>query len=114
MPTSALNVSFNQAFTTDDDGNEALNSRFNVFYQKGLTDLSSVEAGLILRTTNYLGDDGNDDSTLDLNLAYRHNLAESWDLVGGYVHTIDSENDSSTNRSDEVFLTIQKSFWRRF
>jgi len=112
-PKSSLDISFRQAFTTDDEGNEALNSRFNISYQRALTELSGFQAGVVMYSTDYLGGDQNRDSQVDLNLAYRRNLAEDWDLVGGYTHNISSENDA-TDRYDEVFLTIQKSFWRRF
>jgi hypothetical protein len=111
--SSSLNVSFNQAFTSNDDGDEALNSRLNVSYRRALTDLSSLQAGIVFRSSNYLGNSDQDDSQINLNLSYRHNLAEDWDLVSGYIHRLDNDNNT-TDRSDEVFLSIEKSFWRRF
>jgi len=112
-PRSDIDVSFEQSFTTDDDGDEALNSRLNASYRQQLTALASLQAGFVLRTTDYLGNTDDDDSLMTFNLAYRHNLAEDWALVSGYRHEVDNDNDS-IDRTDEIFLTIEKSFWRRF
>ncbi|WP_132464391.1 hypothetical protein [Rhodovulum marinum] len=112
-PTSRLNLSLDQAFTTDDNGDEALNSRLSVSYNRDLTELSSLQAAVFLRSTDYLGGSEDADRQIDLNLSYRHSLAEDWGLVAGYTHRIDSENDT-TERSNEIFLSIEKSFWRRF
>lgn len=112
-PTSRLNVSLDQAFTTDDDGDEALNSRLSVSYNQDLTALSSLQAAVFLRSTDYLGGPEDADRQIDLNLSYRHSLAQDWGLVAGYTHRIDSD-DAATDRSNEIFLSIEKSFWRRF
>lgn len=112
-PRSVFDVSLDQVFTTDDDGDEVLNSRLNASWLQLLTELASIEAGLVFRSTDYLGDGGEDDTALDLNLTYRHSIARDWDIVGGYTHRIDDDG-SGRDRSDEIYLTIEKSFWRRF
>lgn len=110
---SAFDVSFRQNFTSDDEGDEALNSRLSLSYRQALTQLSSFGASLSLRQTTYLTGNQEDDSRLDLRLVYRYQLAEDWGLVSSYVHRIDSENDN-TERDDEIYLGIEKTFKRRF
>lgn len=68
---------------------------------------------MFLRSTDYLGGPEDADRQIDLNLTYRRSLAEDWSLVTGYTHRIDRENDA-TERSNEIFLSVEKSFWRRF
>lgn len=75
--------------------------------------MSSFGASLSLRQTTYLTGNQEDDSRLDLRLVYRYQLAEDWGLVSSYVHRIDSENDN-TERDDEIYLGIEKTFKRRF
>lgn len=112
-PRSQLNVSLDQRFTTTDSGDDALNSRLGISFSRELTALSSLQAGMLLRSTDYLTGSDDPDRRVDLSLTYRHSLAEDWDLVGGYTHRVDTENDT-TNQSDKIFLSIEKSFWRRF
>lgn len=112
-PRSAFNVSFDQIFTTDDDGDEALNSRLALSYLQALTELASLRAGLAYRDTTYITGDEEDEDRLDVSLVYRQQLAEDWDLVSSYVHRIDRDDDD-TERDDEFYLGIEKTFRRRF
>ena len=112
LPRSQFGVSLDQAFATDTDGSETLNTRMSVDWAFELTRTSTLGAGLNLRDTEVLGASG-DAQRLDLSLTYSHALTEDWSLIGGVTHTIEREDGSADIRSDEVFVGLRTSVgWR--
>ncbi|MBL3566217.1 hypothetical protein JMM59_14590, partial [Rhodovulum sulfidophilum] len=62
-----------------------------------------------------LVDDANTDSRkLQLDLVYRHALAEDWNLVGGYSHSISDKSDEDRDHSSKVFIGLEKATRWRF
>ncbi|WP_134079545.1 hypothetical protein [Rhodovulum visakhapatnamense] len=114
LPRGSLGASAEQAFTTDSDGDEVLNSRFSLSYRHSLTPLSSFQAGLGLSQTDYISADSEDGDRLWLDLSYRHNLAADWDIVSGYSHSLSKKGDADREYSNKVYISLEKSIQWRF
>ncbi|ARE42508.1 hypothetical protein RGUI_4191 (plasmid) [Rhodovulum sp. P5] len=113
LPRAALSASFAQGFTTSSDGDEALNSRLNLTYLQELSPEASVQAGLMLAATDYVGAGVDDTQRVDLSLAYRHRLTRDWDAIGSYAHSFSRDRGGDEEESGTVFLGLEKSFrWR--
>ncbi|MCE8455100.1 hypothetical protein [Rhodovulum sulfidophilum] len=114
LKRGTFGVKLDQAFSTDSDGEEALNSDFRVTYRQELTPLSSLQAGVVLRDTDFVDDANTDSRKLQLDLVYRHALAEDWNLVGGYSHSISDKSDEDRDHSSKVFIGLEKATRWRF
>ncbi|RBO52888.1 hypothetical protein DSD19_11980 [Rhodovulum sp. BSW8] len=114
LPRGTFGMKLDQAFSTDSDGEEALNSNFGVTYRQELTPLSSLQAGLILRDTDFVSDDDSDKRKLQLDLVYRHSLAQDWNVVGGYSHSISDRSSDDREYSSKVFIGLEKATQWRF
>ncbi|WP_287188256.1 hypothetical protein, partial [Rhodovulum sp.] len=114
LPRGSFGITLDQAFTTDSDGEEALNSQIALSWRQELTPLSSLQTGIRLRDTDFLGGAGVDTRKITLDLVYRHALAGDWDMLGGYTHTLSRQEGASDSRSDEVFIGVEKRVRWRF
>lgn len=112
LPSGQIGVSLDQSFATNSGGFETLNTRLDVDWRRELTRVSSLGAGIGLRDTDVLGGPG-DAQRLDLSLSYSHDLTEDWALIGGVTHSVEREEGSPDDRSNEVFVGLQTTVgWR--
>ncbi len=113
MPRAAFNVSLSQAFSTTNTGDETLDSRLSMNYERELTSLSSLSAGLTFRDANVLEGTGADAQQLSFNFNYAHALTEDWSAIAGYTHVRRESDTGSKSVDDEVFIGVRTSLqWR--
>lgn len=112
LPRGSYSVSIDQAFDTDTDGDETLNSRLRLVWQQDLTQTSRVSSNLTYQMTDVLGVD-DDTSRFQLGVSFSHDLTEDWALTTRYTHTIFNDDSAARTRENEVFIGLETSFgWR--
>ena len=108
-----LSASLNQTYSIESDGDEALNSSFNLAYSQALTRVSNLSTSLAFRDTNRLSGDIEDASRWDFNVQYRHSLTRDWGLVGGYTYSFATSEDTEDRDSNSIFVGVDRAFqWR--
>lgn len=113
LPRGDFSVGLTQALSTDASGDESINSSLSMRYLQELTSLSSLETSLSVRDTNRSVGTGSDTTRFDLSFSYRHEVAQDWDLIGGYTYSRSSSNTSTDITSNTIFVGLEKSYnWR--
>lgn len=104
----SLNASASrQISTSDTDDSTRETTRLGLGWAQGLTPVSGFNVSV-----DYLDVEsdraGADRSRARLSLAYTHELAQDWQIQGGYTHTYSDREDEGTAQSNALFLTLQK------
>ena len=108
-----LSANLSQAFSTDVDGNEAVNSNVSVNYTQALSRVSSISTGFTFRDSDITNVAGEDASRMDLNVSYRQELVDDWGIVGGVTHSISRGDGAAETSTNTVFIGLDKTFaWR--
>ncbi|WP_299971131.1 hypothetical protein [uncultured Roseobacter sp.] len=113
LPRAVLSFGLSQSVVTDTDNDEDINTTLRANYDQEINSVSSIGLGLSFFNRNELQEDGNDGQRLDIDLTYRHDLTRDWGLVGGFSHSLSTQDNAEDRRSNTVFVGLQRSFdWR--
>lgn len=105
-------ISFNQNFDTSNAGDETLNSRLQLDWQRDLTRTSRVGSNLTYQMSDVLGMDA-DSERLELGLRYSQDITEQWAWTTRFKHIQIDQDGAATERENEIFLGLETSFgWR--
>ena len=109
-----LSANLSQNFTTNLDGDEAVNSNLSVNYSQALSRVSSISTGFTFRDNDVTNVSGEDSSRMDLNVSYRQEFAQDWGVVGGFTHSLARQDGSAETSSNTFFVALDKTFaWRQ-
>ena len=112
-PRDQFETSIEQAFSVDTDGDRALNTRFQLEWDRDLTEASRLNAGLSLSDSRFPSVDGKDSREVALTMAYSHEFVRDWSLTGGLTERLRQEDGAPDDRSRDVFIRLEKTFqWR--
>jgi predicted porin len=107
---SDIEISLEQSAGIDSANSEVINTRLNVEYERSLTSLSQISAGLSLVEEDVLTAGGIDRRSIRFNVSHAYQLGGDWDLVSGFSHSSVREDAQPTRKRNTLFLGIQKSF----
>jgi hypothetical protein len=106
LPRGAITARLNRQGSTSDAKEEIVSTRLNLGWSQELTAQTGVSMSFdYLDVASDVA--GKDRSRARLNLAYTWDLAQDWQLSGGYSHTRAHEA-SGNAKSNTVFLSLQR------
>lgn len=105
-----IQASLRRAGSTDDDGDEALNTDISAGYNHQLSEVSSLGANVRYRESEVQSGDGEDARTMFVGVDYSRALPNDFSLVAG-ANVIRSKDSSGERDDDErVYLGVNRSF----
>lgn len=108
---SSLKLSLSQQATTNSNDSELVRSRLSVSYERDLTALSQISAGLQLIDENFLGTGANaDERSLRVNLNHNYSLGNDWGLVSGYEFSSTRVDGQPERDRRRIFIGLEKTF----
>lgn len=107
---SALRLSLSQTPAVNSNDSESINTRMGVNYDRELTELSSLSAGLQLVSQDVLQDGGDDKTSLRMNLQHNYDIGDDWSLASGYEYSSVRRSNAADRNSNKVFLGLAKTF----
>lgn len=111
LPAAAIRLVARQTARTTDDAEDILSTQLDFGYFQELNPVSGIDLTIGVGRTEEIGGAGDDVTTrTNLEVAYRRELTEDWDIRLGYRGRLRDEEGSDTARSNAVFATIGRSF----
>lgn len=108
---SSVRVTLSQKATANNNDNELVRSRLSVDYNRELTSLQSISAGLQLIDENFLGTGADvDERSLRVNLNHTYSLGDDWGLVSGYEFSSTRVNGQPDRDRSRIFVGLEKTF----
>ena len=108
LPQGSLRAAASRGFSTNDQDDSIDTTRLNLGWSHDLTPTSGLDLSL-----DYLNIDseavGGDRERARLQVAYTLDLADDWQLSGGYAHTYSDKETTGTAQSNSVFVTLGRS-----
>lgn len=109
---SSYSVSLNQGLTTSDLGQNALNTRLGLTYNRELSATTTLQSGVGYQTTDFSGSDG-DTSRLDVTLGLARELSEDWSVNSRYTFSLQDKDQRDRATENELFVGLETNFgWR--
>ena len=109
LPAGALTATLDRSAGANDANDEVTTTRARLGWSQGLTPVTGINLSL-----DYLDTDssvaGSDRSRARLQVAYNWELAQDWQLSGGYTRTRSQREASDATSSNAIFLSLQRSF----
>lgn len=109
-PLSELTLSLSQSAAVDNNDAEILRTRLGIRYIREISARGRLSSGLQVANQNILDTAGADQTTLRANIAYRHDLANDWELVSGFEHRRIERDGQDDRRRNRVFVGFEKTF----
>ena len=107
---SSFQASLRRASSTDEDGDEALNTDISASYSRQISDVSSIGANIRYRESQVQSGESDDARSVSFGLDYSRALPNDFSLVAG-ANIIRSSDDSDENSDEErVYVGISRSF----
>lgn len=110
MPRATFTADLSQTPTTTRDNVETINSVLSLNLNQQLTSRSSLDVLFSLRDADEEGVGASDTRRIGLDLTYRHDLAQDWDLVGQFSTVRIIETGSADREANTLFLGLEKRF----
>lgn len=109
LPAGALTATLDRRAGTTTDNDEVTTTRARLGWSQELTPATGMNISL-----EYLDTDsdvpGDDRSRARLQLGYSWDVAQDWQLSGGYTRTRSTRETADATSSNAVFLSLQRSF----
>lgn len=109
LPAGALTATLDRRAGANDDNDEVTTTRARLGWSQDLTPVTGMNLSL-----DYLDTDsavaGADRSRARLQVAYNWELAQDWQLSGGYTRTKSWREAAPSAESNAVFLSLQRAF----
>ena len=114
LPQGQLTAAADQAYVTDIDGEEAINTNVSLGYDRALGPLDRIGATVAVQDSDVLTGTGLDARRAVFGVNYSRALTQDWALTAGAVHERTSGEGRASDSESEVFLGIERTFeWRR-
>jgi len=111
LPSAAVRLTARQTARTTDDAEDILSTQLDFGYFREINPVSGFDVTIGLGRTEEVGAGGGDTTTrTNLEVAYRRELTEDWDLRVGYRGRLRDQEGTDTARSNAVFATVGRSF----
>ncbi|WP_299552909.1 hypothetical protein [uncultured Tateyamaria sp.] len=110
MPRATFTADLSQTPTTTRDNVETINSVLSLNFNQQLNTRSSLDVLLSLRDADEEGIGASDTRRVGLDLTYRQDLAQDWNLVGQFSTVRIIETGSADRNANTVFLGLEKRF----
>lgn len=110
MPRAAFTAALSQTPTTTRDNVETVNSVLNLNYIQELTTRSALDILFSVRDANEEGTGAGDSRRVSLDVTYRQDLAQDWDLIGQISTEHITEAGSADRNANTVFIGLEKRF----
>jgi hypothetical protein len=108
-----LLIAASQSFSAGNNGQELVNTRFDLRHSQELTATSSFDIGLSFRQSDFFAAAGNDVELIDLNFSYDQEITPDWSLIAGYSHIRRRDDSGTDTTDDEIFIGLQTTIgWR--
>ena len=109
LPTGAITATLDRKAGSTDTNDEVTTTRARLGWAHELTPVTGIDVSFDYLDTN---SDivGNDRSRARLQVAYTWELAQDWQLAGGYTHTESRRETGSPAKSNAVFLSLERAF----
>ncbi len=114
LPRGALNFGLSRNVSSSNiQDEERLNTQINLGYQQALTALSNLNIDMIwAEATDTSSERSFRDGTLSV--SYTRTLTEDWNMNLGVRHRYSDDDGIGTARSNEVFMSMSRSYLTRF
>ena len=99
---------------TDIDDQNVVRTRATLGYRRPVTPVSDLSLGLGLASFDVVEGFDADQSVIDLDVTYSHEIAAGWRVNLGYEGSVTREDGRADDRYDAVFLNVTKRFDLRF
>ena len=107
---SQVQASLRRAGSTDEDGDEALNTDISASYSRQLSDVSSIAANIRYRESEVQSGDSEDARAVSFGLDYSRALPNDFFLVAGASIIRSKEEDGTRDDEERVYLGVNRSF----
>ena len=107
---SNLTLNLGQSASTTSENVETVRTRLGIEYTRALTERSSLSSGLQFVDQDVLSDGGDDQSSIRLNVTYRHAVGDEWNLVSGVSYSTSRRDTREDEDSSTIFVGLEKSF----
>ena len=110
---SSFQASLRRASSTDEDGDEALNTDISASYSRQISDVSSIGANIRYRESQVQSGESDDARSVSFGLDYSRTLPNDFSLVAGanIIRSSDDSDDGGENSDEErVYVGISRSF----
>ena len=110
---SSFQASLRRASSTDEDGDEALNTDISASYSRQISDVSSIGANIRYRESQVQSGESDDARSVSFGLDYSRALPNDFSLVAGanIIRSSDDSDDGGENSDGErVYVGISRSF----
>lgn len=112
LARSSYSISLDQQFSSASDGDETLNSRLRLSYQRDLTRVSRFSSNLTYQMTDVLGAD-DDTARLQLGMTYSHDITSDWAVTTRVTHSFVEEDNAANTEESDLFIGLETSLrWR--
>ncbi|MDO6736068.1 hypothetical protein Q4555_15415 [Octadecabacter sp. 1_MG-2023] len=109
---SSYSVYLNQNITSNDLGEDALNTRVGADYTHVLTATTEFQTGLDYQATDYQGN-SDDTSRFDISLGISHELTQDWSVSSRYTYSVENEDGQARDTDSRLFVGLETNFgWR--
>ena len=102
-----LSAQLSRSVRTSDDGEDVVVTRISGNVTHALSDLNSLDFGLMASATEY---PDRDNTRIDATVAYQHRLTQDVDLRAGVRLGLATKTDEQDAKSQSLFLTLSRQF----
>ena len=111
LQSSVFSASFAQSFATSTAGNDFKTTTAGASYTTELSSESRLNMGINYAKTSDAGDGSVEQiETYDFKTSYFFNLTSDWGMETGYIYRVRDGEFAPDTKSNEVFLTLSRSF----
>ncbi|WP_157598981.1 hypothetical protein [Tateyamaria omphalii] len=110
MPRARFVADLSQTPATTRDNVQTINSVLSLNFNQQLTSRGNLDVLFTVRDGNEDGEGAVDNRRVGLDVTYRHDLAQDWDLVGQFSSVHVSEDDAEDRSSNTIFIGLEKRF----
>lgn len=111
LPSGDLAASFSQSFATSTVGNDFRTTKAGLNYSTDLSSTSKFGLGLNYARTSDAGDGSIEQiETFDIKPSYFFELTPDWGMEAGYIFRERNAEIAGKTNSNEIFLSIRRSF----
>ncbi len=110
MPRATFTADLSQTPTTTRDNVETINSVLSLNFNQQLTSRGNLDVLFSIRDGDEEGDDASDTSRIGLDLTYRHDLTQEWDLIGQVSSVRITQDDAEDRNANTLFLGLERRF----
>lgn len=110
MPRATFTAELSQTPTTSRDNVETVNSVLNLNYIQELTTRSALDILFSIRDSNEEGPGASDSRRVSLDVTYRQDLSQDWNLIGQISTEHITEAGNPDRNANTIFVGLEKRF----